>query len=124
MRRKTRHVLTSRLGHVEGLRLSELAAVGRLGAVGLDLVGGTGSSDKVGELVLALLSLDIVLNGELFLAAGLAVDEDKLELLGVGVDVVPLDGVGLGQVPLVVLLGLSDLERWRYDAVSKCLGPE
>ena len=50
------------------------------------------------------------------------VDEDELEGLGVGVDVVPLDGVGLGQIPLGLLLGLGDLESCRYDAVSECLG--
>ena len=49
------------------------------------------------------------------------VDENKLEGLGVGVDVVPLDGVGLGQIPLGLLLGLSDLESCRCDVVSECL---
>lgn len=114
--------LTSRLGNVEGLRLGKLAVVGLLGAVGLDAVGRTGSGDEVGELVLAVRGLDLVLDGEGLLAAGLVVDEDKLEGLGVGVDVLPLDGVGLGQIPLGLLLGLSDLESCRYGVVSECLG--
>lgn len=38
------------------------------------------------------------------------VDELDLELLGVGVDSGPLDGVGLGEVQLCVELGLGDLE--------------
>ena len=56
-------VLTSRLGDVEGRRLSKLAIVGLLGAIGLDAVGRTRLGDKVGELVLAVRSLDLVLDG-------------------------------------------------------------
>lgn len=117
-------ILTSRLGNIERLRLSKLAAVGLLSAEGLDAVGGAGGGDEVGELVLAVRCLDLVRNGHVYLAAGLVVDEDKLKGLGVGVDVVPLDGVGLGQIPLGVLLGRGELESCRYGAVSECLGCE
>lgn len=101
---------TSRLGNLKGLRLGELAAVGVGGAESLDLELLAGLGDEVGELVLALLGLDLGVDLVLLLGEAGRVDQDELELLGVGLDALPLDDVGLGKIPLGAICGLGELE--------------
>lgn len=50
------------------------------------------------------------------------VNELDLDLLGVGVDSSPLDGVGPGEVQLFIELGLGDLEGCRVFGLAGFIG--
>lgn len=102
--------LTSGLGDVELLGLGQLGGNSRVGEE-LDGVLVAGRSHEVGEGELAVRRVDGVLEGKLSRRAGVVVHKDDIEARGIRRYRGPLDGVGLGEVPLRTHGWLRDGDR-------------